>query len=73
MYFFCLVGKIPPIPLGRKSLYMIADVEAFMNYDFSYTRFCVRKTVLNACLMHVGNHVHKRADMHVTNNNMIQQ
>ena len=52
---------------------MIADVEAFMNYNFSYTRFCVRKTVLNACLMHVGNHVHKRADMHGTNNNMIQQ
>ena len=33
-------------------------LQAFINYDFSYTEICARKTVL-------------REDVHVTNNKMI--
>ena len=38
---------------------------------FSYLRHRAHKTVLDACLVQVEDRARKRADVHVTNNNII--
>ena len=45
--------------------------QAFINYNFSYMRFCAqnRFRCMSRC---VGNFAYKRVDGHVTHNNMIQ-
>ena len=48
--------------------------QAFINYIFSYPRFCAGKTVLGARpSVHVGNHAPcKRANVPIPNSNMIR-
>ena len=48
------------------------EQQASINHNFSYTKFCTCKTVLDAhpCTWEI---VQKNRDVHVTNNSMIQQ
>ena len=60
-------------PLLRRSLFSVIffsnnvmrNAQAFINYSFSYTRVCARKTVQNRA--------RKRPDVHATNNNTIRR
>ena len=42
----------------------------FINYSFLYTKFCACKTGTHLCQCG-GNQACKRADVHITNNNII--
>ena len=47
------------------------NLQAFINYDYC-ARDSVHEKPFRFMSVHVGNHAHKRGDVPVTNNNMVQ-